>query len=158
MRSDFTDHLKKNVIETAHQRSDRQSLKLQVFANVCKELSRLSYDPKHKVATIIFTNDFRDICAIGYNGNYKGGPNERDSGSVGMSGFLHSEENALLHLGIPYESRERLSLMCTHKPCRMCMKRIANSGIKNVYYLEEYDSAGSIEDIVKVSGINLLKL
>lgn len=138
--------------------NERNNLKLHVFSNICKELSRLSYDSKYKIATIIFTNDFRDICAIGYNGNYKGGPNERDSEQQGLSGFLHSEENALLHLGIPYENRGNLSLMCTHKPCRMCMKRIANSGIKTVYYMEEYNSAGEIDDIVETAGIHLFKI
>jgi deoxycytidylate deaminase len=36
--------------------------------------------------------------AIGYNGNYAGGPNEVESTEPGMSGMLHAEINALIKL------------------------------------------------------------
>ena len=75
---------------------------------------------------------------MGYNGNYKSGPNQRDSLEVGESGFLHGEENALFHLSKPYELRESLILISTHKPCYMCAKRIVNSGIKIVFYIDDY--------------------
>jgi dCMP deaminase len=79
---------------------------------------------------------------MGYNGNYKGGPNIRESFETGKSGFLHSEENALFHLCKPYELRSNLIMICTHKPCPMCAKRIVNSGIKNVMYVNDYDALG----------------
>lgn len=121
---------------------DRYALKVAVFKKMCLELSSLSHDPKFKVATLIITSDFREICAMGYNGNYKGGPNDRESLETGKSGFLHSEENALYHLCKPYELRSNLVMICTHKPCPMCAKRIVNSGIKHVMYVNEYESLG----------------
>ena len=124
---------------------DRRKIKLDVFKNIALEIAQLSYDPKHRVGTIIITDDFREICAIGYNGNYKGGPNSRDSDEVGKSGFLHAEENALFHLNKPYEHRAPLLMICTHKPCPMCAKRIVNSGIKNVMFIEEYAALGEID-------------
>lgn len=156
--NDFVNHLGASESLGDMQIKGRYDLKIQVFKSICKELSALSYDPKHKVATIIFTNDFRDICAIGYNGNYKGGPNERESDEVGRSGFLHSEENALIHLDVPYGNREDLILMCTHKPCPMCMKRIVNSGIRTVLYIDEYNAAGDVSEIVRVGKIDLRKV
>ena len=50
----------------------RRDQKLKVFANISLQVSKLSYDPKYKVGAIIVTDDFREVCAIGYNGNYKG--------------------------------------------------------------------------------------
>jgi dCMP deaminase len=91
---------------------------------------------------------------MGYNGNYKGGPNERESMETGGSGFLHSEENAIFHLCKPYELRSNLVMICTHKPCPMCAKRIVNSGIKKVMYVNEYDAMGQGTDLIfKSSGI-----
>jgi dCMP deaminase len=131
---------------------DRRRQKLEIFSEICKQVSKLSYDPKYKVGAIIITDDFREVCAIGYNGNYKGGPNQRENLDTGGSGFLHAEENALYHLTKPWNERENLIMIVTHKPCRMCLKRIVNSGIKTVYFLEDYEdkcdnSKSFIEDL-----------
>lgn len=117
----------------------RQLQKLEVFGNICRQVSQLSYDPKYKVGAIVITNDFREVCAIGYNGNYKGGPNEREGSATGESGFLHAEENALYHLTKPWKERADLIMIVTHRPCRMCLKRIVNAGIQIVYYLDDYE-------------------
>lgn len=128
--------------------NERYLQKLQAYMSICKTISSLSYDAKFQVGTVIVTDDFREICAIGYNGNFKGGPNARESDEPGKSGFLHSEENALFHLSKPYENRDKLLMLCTHKPCPMCAKRIVNAGIKRVLYLNEYDNAGPGTDEV----------
>jgi len=128
--------------------------KLSVFMKMCRELSTLSYDPKYKVASIIITKDYREVCAIGYNGSYKGGPNERVSLSTGYSGFLHAEENALFHLCKPYELRGDLLMLCTHKPCSMCAKRIVNSGIKKIIYDQHYvDKEAETDAIFSTTGM-----
>ncbi len=49
---------------------DRSKQKLFAFMEIAKNISTLSYDEKYKVGSIIITNDFREICSIGYNGNY----------------------------------------------------------------------------------------
>jgi len=138
---------------------DRVLLKLQTFMNICRSLSKLSHDDKYKVATIIFTSDFREICSIGYNGDFMGGPNRRFNFEHGQSGFLHSEENALMHLSKSYELRDKLVLMCTHTPCTMCAKRIVNAGIKKVIYDKEYvDAVGETTTIFATSGIECVSL
>jgi dCMP deaminase len=122
---------------------------------ICEDLSKLSHDPKYQVATIIISDDFREICSIGYNGDFRGGPNERLNLEQGQSGFLHSEENALFHLGRPFKLRSDLILICTHKPCSMCAKRIANSGIKRVVYKSDYvDLANETNTIFQISRID----
>ncbi len=137
---------------------DRHSQKLSVFMKMCRELSTLSYDSKYKVASIIITEDYREVCAIGYNGSYKGGPNQRISLETGFSGFLHAEENALFHLCKPYELRGDLLMLCTHKPCSMCAKRIVNSGIKKVIYDIDYvDKEAETDTIFQVSGLICVK-
>lgn len=132
----------------------RVQTKLETFMQICKDISGLSHDTKYKVATIIITDDFREICSIGYNGDYRGGPNDRTNFEHGNSGFLHSEENALFHLSRPFDSRNSLILLCTHKPCTMCAKRIVNSNIKRVVYCHEYsDDANQTDNIFEASGV-----
>jgi dCMP deaminase len=126
----------------------RTKLKLTTFMNICCQLSDLSHDSKYQVATIIISEDFREICSIGFNGDFKGGSNVRSCFEHGQSGFLHSEENALIHLNKPLELRNHLILMCTHKPCSMCSKRIVNSGIKRVIYKNEYKDSMNQTDVV----------
>lgn len=133
--------------------------KLEVYMEICKSISSLSYDDKFKVGSVIVTEDFREICALGYNGNFKGGPNQRDSAETGKSGFLHGEENALLHLSKPYEFREKMIMFCTHRPCPMCAKRIVNSGIKRVIFENEYlDMGKESAEIFSSSGVDCFSL
>lgn len=139
--------------------SNRTALKIQTFMKICKDMSVLSHDPKYQVASAIITSDFREICAIGYNGDYRRGPNERKDMRHAHSGFLHSEENALLHLSVPYASRSNLILMCTHMPCTMCAKRIVNSNIPKVIYDVDYiDEIGHAEEVFKNSGVKYTNL
>lgn len=153
-KNDFLD-----CLQQKDEKLERETLKLNVFKDICQSISTLSYDEKFKVGTIIITDDFRDICAIGYNGNYKGGPNKRDSNETGGSGFLHSEENALFHLGKPYELRGGLIMICTHKPCPMCAKRIVNAGIKHVRFINDYSAAGiGTDEIFQTSSIDCRKI
>lgn len=138
---------------------DRTTLKLRTYMKICHQLATLSHDCKYSVASIAITDDFREICAIGYNGDYVGGPNERTNFEHGQSLFLHSEENLLLHLNKNYELRRNLILMCTHKPCTMCAKRIAGSGINRVIYDVEYhDVHDQTAEIFTNSGIRCAKL
>jgi dCMP deaminase len=139
--------------------NERHLQKMRTYMNICESIASLSYDPKFKVGTVIITDDFREICAVGYNGNYKGGPNARDSEETGGSGFLHSEENALFHLGKPYELRGYLTMLCTHKPCPMCAKRIVNSGLKKVIYKTDYTALGhGADDIFEKSEITCVSI
>jgi len=134
---------------------ERTLLKLRTFMDFCVSLSALSHDPKYQVATVILTDNFREICSIGYNGDYKGGPNIRVHLEHNQSGFLHSEENALLQLNKPLELRDQLILMCTHKPCTMCAKRIVNGGIRRVIYKNEYcDALGMTDEVFSTSGVS----
>ena len=126
--------------------------------SMCRDLSMLSYDTKYRVSSIIVTKDYREVCAIGYNGSYKGGPNVRSSLQQGDSGFLHAEENALFHLCKPYELRSDLFMLCTHKPCSMCAKRIVNSGIKTVVYDQDYaDKENSTDEIFRIGKTSCFK-
>ena len=117
-----------------------------IWVEFAKSISRRSYDPRHQVGAVIVTEDNTQVLAIGYNGNYKGGPNEVESEIPGESGMIHAEINALLKMD--FNNPKKKKMYITMSPCRMCAKAIVNAGVKKIIYDEEYRD---------LSGVNLLK-
>jgi len=113
-------------------------------------ISQRSYDPRHQVGTVVVSDDNTQVLAVGYNGNYKGGPNEAESLTPGESGMIHAEINALLKMD--YNNPKRKIMYVTLSPCRMCAKAIVNSGIAEVVYEEAYRDTGGLE-ILKEAGV-----
>tara|TARA_Y100000310_G_C20005386_1_gene500430 strand:- start:3 stop:323 length:321 start_codon:yes stop_codon:yes gene_type:complete len=99
------------------------------------------------------TGDNTQVIAVGYNGNYSGGPNESESLEPGESGMIHAEINALLKMD--YNNPKKKIMYVTLSPCRMCSKAIVNSGIDTVVYDEVYrDSSGL--DILLEGGVSVV--
>ena len=67
-----------------------------IWMSVAHTISQRSIDPRHQVGSIIVTDDNTQLLALGYNGNYKGGPNKIESEEPGHSGLIHAEQNALI--------------------------------------------------------------
>jgi len=121
-----------------------------VWMRVATTISKRSVDPNHKVGAIVVSYDNTQVLALGYNGNFKGGPNSVESQTPGETGLLHAEINALLKMD--YNTPKKKKMYVTLSPCRMCAKAIVNAGIDEVIYLEEYrDKTGlSILDVAKI--------
>ena len=125
-----------------------------VWMDFAKSVSKRSYDPRHQVGAVIVTNDNTQVLAIGYNGNYSGGPNKVESIDPGCSGMIHAEINALIKLD--YNNPKRKKMYVTLSPCRDCAKAIVNGGIDEVIYDEEYRDTSSL-DIFKDANIEFHK-
>tara|TARA_Y100000034_G_scaffold121635_1_gene166104 strand:+ start:218 stop:598 length:381 start_codon:yes stop_codon:yes gene_type:complete len=113
-------------------------------------ISRRSYDPRHQVGAVVVAGDNTQVLAVGYNGNYAGGPNEVESITPGESGMLHAEINALLKMD--YNVPKRKKMYITLSPCRMCAKAIVNAGIDEIFYAVEYRDTSGLK-ILNDSGI-----
>lgn len=72
---------------------------------------------------------------------------------------VHAEMNAILELGknSSMDSYGELTLYCSTCPCPGCAKMIAQAGIKNVFYHEEYDRLPEGAKHLKEFGINVFK-
>ena len=121
-----------------------------VWIKTAQIISERSYDPRFKVGAVVVTNDNTQVLAVGYNGNYAGGPNKVESAEPGESGMLHAEINALLKMD--YNNPKEKTMYLTLSPCRMCAKAIINSGIKEVVYKDEYRDTSSLK-ILRESGV-----
>jgi dCMP deaminase len=126
----------------------------QTWLDVAETIAKRSCDPNLKVAAIVVSEDNTQLLALGYNGNYSGGPNHRESDEPGKSGFLHAEINCLLKLD--YNNPKAKKMYLTHSPCRMCAKAIINAGITSVIYSREYRMTDGI-DLLKSVGISCKK-
>lgn len=71
--------------------------------------------------------------------------------------LIHSEANAISQLASSTESGVGASIICTHSPCLQCAKIIYSSGIKTLYYKNEYRSSAGIDFLLKC-GVEIIKV
>jgi dCMP deaminase len=70
---------------------------------------------------------------------------------------LHAEMNAIGKLARSSESGDGASMFITHSPCTECAKLIHVSGIRRVFYSEEYRNRAGV-DFLKQCGIDTVKV
>ena len=114
-----------------------------VWVEFAGTISQRSSDPAFKVGCCIVTQDNCQVLAIGYNGDHKGGTNERESMDPGCSGFIHAEINALIKLD--YNNPKKKTMYLTLSPCRQCAKAIINGGIDRVVFRDVYRDTTGID-------------
>lgn len=123
------------------------------FMDVAQTFAQLSYAKRLKVGAIV-VKDGR-IISIGYNGTPEGWDNNCEEEIYQDDGIhstlrtkpevIHAEANAIAKLARSNESGFASSLFITHAPCMECSKLIYTSGIKKVYYRDQYRSKEGIE-------------
>ncbi|MBP1947599.1 ComE operon protein 2 [Virgibacillus litoralis] len=102
------------------------------------------------------------IIAGGYNGSVSGSVHCIDEGCYVIDGHcvrtVHAEANALLQcakFGVPTEGAE---MYVTHFPCLQCCKQIIQSGIKTVYYAEDYKNHPYAIELFEDAGVQTNKV
>jgi dCMP deaminase len=120
---------------------------------------------KKKYAAIL-VDEYGHIVGFGYNGGPSGSIHCEDGGcprlyenSQAGSDYdnciaIHAEQNALLHCD--YSSRPK-KMFVNGPPCFTCAKMIANSTIKEVYYLvnSEYKDWNNVYNFLQKCGVSL---
>lgn len=118
----------------------------QIYMNFARDLSRRATceqigvnGKQRKAGAVITTGDFKNILAVGYNGNYAGGPNKCDNPNAtgeARCGCIHAEMNAIVKCDNWIKDK---CLFVTSIPCTLCSKIIINSGFSRVYiFLDGY--------------------
>ena len=136
---------------------------LQAYMQTAKTFADLSHARRLHVGAIVVKND--RIISIGYNGMPAGWDNNCEDESVepyaGFEGsihrivlktkpeVLHAESNAISKLARSSESGDGSVMFITHAPCIDCAKLIFQSGIRQVFYGEDYRSRDGIEFLQK---------
>lgn len=119
---------------------------------------------KQYAAVLIDENNY--IVSVGYNGGPSGFDHCKDGGcprlhenSQAGSNYdnciaIHAEQNALLHCD--YSSNPK-KMFINGPPCFTCAKMIANSTIKEIYYLvnSEYKDWDNVYNFLQKCGVSL---
>ncbi len=137
------------------------------FGKIAVETAKLSYARKLKVGCVIVKD--RRILSIGYNGTPSGWDNECESAGGGEFAMpdnyrtkeevIHAEANALMKLTQSTESSEGSVAFVTHMPCIECAKLIYQAGIKELYFINNYNaSKGSGEEFLERAGIAVCQI
>jgi dCMP deaminase len=140
----------------------------QAYMRTAETFAELSHARRLHVGAIIVKDD--RIISIGYNGMPAGWDNNCEDESVELySGYegaihrtvlktkpevLHAESNAIAKLARSSDSGLDSDLFVTHSPCLECAKLIYQSGIRRVYYRDDYRDRSGVEFLEK-SGIQV---
>lgn len=108
------------------------------FMDLALITASMSKSQRLKVGAVIVKNN--TIISSGYNGlpsKYEPDILEDDNGNT-KAEVIHAELNAILHCAKNGTSCNGATLYVTHSPCKSCAALIIQSGIKQIYYLNEY--------------------
>ena len=128
--------------------------KEEMFMKMAEIIAMRSTCKRLQVGALIVDSSLLYILAIGYNGNYVGGPNICDSDEVGFCGCIHAESNALIKADNRVKDK---ILFLTNMPCKNCAKLIINSGFSKVYYRHKYRLTEGVE-LLKKSNIQVYQI
>lgn len=123
------------------------------FISIAFLISSRSPSNRLKVGSVI-VKDNRLISA-GYNGYPAGAPHVSIVRNNHEQNAIHAEQNAVSDAAKRGVSIDNTTIYVTHFPCINCAKTIISSGIKTVKYKEEYKHDDLVDELFKVSGVNV---
>ena len=141
-----------------------------LYNNIAHEVAKMSYARRLQVGAVIVKND--RVISMGYNGMPAGWDNNCESEEIEFDlvtktrtgtgklitrpEVLHAESNAIAKLAKSNDSGDGADIFVTHAPCMECSKLIFQSGIRRVYYSQDYRDDSGIR-FLKQSGVEVIK-
>jgi len=117
--------------------------------------SRSSCDRLHVGCVLVKNNR---IISSGYNGFLTGVPHESCVVNNHEQNTVHAEQNCISDCAMRGVSCNNSVAYITHYPCVNCSKILAASGIKKIFYNEDYKNSEISTKILKSSNINIIKI
>ena len=132
------------------------------FMSIAGVLAERSSCDRAYVGAVMVNNDNR-IIATGYNGGVGSKtPQCDDIGHIMRDGHciatLHAEINCIAYCareGIPLKDSK---IYVTHFPCLNCTKALIQSGIRAIYYLDDYRVDDYALELLHMNHIETIKL
>ena len=95
-----------------------------------------------QVGAVIYDPITNEQIGVGFNGAPHGRPHCFDVGCLMEDGHcvrtIHSEANAVLHALRHRPDLSGLSIVCTHQPCLRCTHLLAQVGIEDIEWINDY--------------------
>jgi len=96
------------------------------------------------------------IISQGYNGFLPGAPHESKVIDNHEQATVHAEQNAITDCAKRGVSSADCDAYITHYPCVNCMKILCASGIKNIFYINDYKNDSIVDYFKTISNIQTL--
>jgi dCMP deaminase len=96
------------------------------------------------------------IISQGYNGFLPGAPHESKVMDNHEQATVHAEQNAITDCAKRGVSSLDCDAYITHYPCVNCMKILCASGIKNIYFINDYKNDPLVDYFKSISNIQTL--
>ena len=141
-----------------------------LYNNIAHEVAKMSHARRLQVGAVIVKDD--RVISMGYNGMPAGWENNCESEGIDFDPItktrtgngvlttkpevLHAESNAIAKLAKSNDSGDGADIFVTHAPCMECSKLIFQSGIRRVYYSQDYRDDSGIR-FLKQSGVEIIK-
>lgn len=125
-----------------------------------RNLSMMSRATRAKVGCVIWHRSSRRIISVGYNGTPHGADNTMEVDGQTLPTVIHAEMNALNKMSW-WEQWWLLRdcvMFVTHTPCLKCSQHIVNTGIPQVYYLDNYGNTHHSMQLFQNSHCRLTRL
>ncbi len=137
------------------------------FLKIAKVVSERATCRRHNVGAVIVKN--KQILTTGYNGAAAGLKDCLELGCLRdalkipsgtrqeICRAIHAEQNAIIQAALHGVQIEGATMYCTHSPCIICAKMIANAKIKRFVTCGEYADK-SFEPLFAEAGIKFEKI
>jgi dCMP deaminase len=126
------------------------------FMSIAKLASTRSSCSRLNVGCVLTKENH--LISMGYNGFLPGAPHIsriRDNHEIGT---VHAEQNAICDAAKRGTSINNSVAYITHFPCINCFKLLIASGIKTIYYNEDYKNDNVINEMALENNIEINKL
>ena len=140
---------------------------IDLYMDWARRVAQLSYARRLNVGAVVVKDD--TVISYGYNGMPAGWDNDCEYEVIVEDDddyitelktkpeVLHAESNAIAKLAKSTNSGKDADIFITHSPCIECSKLIYQSGIRRVFYGENYRDDAGIKFLEK-SGVEVLKV
>lgn len=97
------------------------------------------------------------IISQGYNGFLPGCPHESKIQNAHEQATVHAEQNAITDCAKRGVSCDRADAYITHFPCVNCMKILCASGIRNIFYINDYNNDPLVQYFFEKSSVETMQ-
>ena len=131
------------------------------FMGIVESIAQRGTCDRAFVGAVIVNNDNR-IVSTGYNGSISSDEHcidtehkMRDNHCIRT---IHAEQNALYYCAKEGIKVKGCSIYVTHFPCLNCTKALIQSGIKHIYYKNDYRIDEYALELLNIANIGYTKL
>ncbi len=139
---------KEKLTKSSRRKSDRLDID-SYFLKMALIASERSTCKRHSVGAVLVKDKM--VLSTGYNGAAKGAKDCLELGclrdEMGIKSgerleicrAIHAEQNAIIQASSKGINLADSTMYCTHTPCNICAKLMANAGVREVVVFEKYN-------------------